>query len=120
MILQDSVERVQSIALCKSEGLYSWRYLKLKYYSCPIQGRQENSEVPGQNRKTTPLRAKREGNFLSREINFGKLLLVHFMRPPDLEALGVMRLEALGQFAPFPLLAALVRLVQYFSKGVLK
>ena len=25
------------------------------------------------------------------EINFGKLLLVYFMRPPDLEALSVMR-----------------------------
>jgi len=37
------------------------------------------------------------------EINFGKLLLVHFMSPPDLEALGVMRppgLEALGVVRP--------------------
>ena len=45
-------------------------------------------------------------------MNFGKLLLVYFMRPPDLEALGVMRpLGACGPgtVCPVPSLAAMIR-----------
>ena len=37
-----------------------------------------------------PMWAKRTGTFQGLEINFGKLLLVYFMRPPDLEAMSVM------------------------------
>ena len=38
-----------------------------------------------------PLRAKRAENFQGLEINFGKLLLVYFMKPPDHKVLSVMR-----------------------------
>ena len=40
-----------------------------------LQGRRENSEVPRQKEND-------EENFQGLEINFGKLLLVYFMRPP--------------------------------------
>ena len=54
------------------------------------------------------LRAKRAENFQGLQINFEKFLLVYFMRPPDLEALGVMRLfEPRGSVAIYLLSAAL-------------
>ena len=56
-----------------------------------MQSRGENSEAPWQKGKKRALRVKRVGNFQGLEVNFGKLLLVYLMRPPDLEALGVMR-----------------------------
>ena len=50
------------------------------------------------------LRAKRAETCQGLEINIGKLLLVYFMRPPDLEALGVLRpLGACGPGAICPL-----------------
>ena len=47
-----------------------------------------------------PLRAKRADKFQGIELNFEKLLLIFFMRPPDLEALGIMR--PWGNFPPLP------------------
>ena len=62
--------------------------------------------------RRAPLRAKGAENSQSLEINFGKLLLVYFMRPPDVEAQGVMRpLGACGPGGNFfhcPLSAALL------------
>ena len=55
------------------------------------QGRRENSEAPGPNRKTKPPANEASENFQGLEINFRKLMLVYLMRSPDLEALGVMR-----------------------------
>ena len=47
---------------------------------------------PGDKRERWgPLRAKIAENFQGLECNFGKLLLVYFIRPPDLEDLGVMK-----------------------------
>ena len=65
----------------------------------------------GKRERRDPLREMRAENFQGLEINFGKLLLVYFMRPPDLEVLGDMRsLGAcgLGQFVPCPLSVALL------------
>ena len=45
----------------------------------------------GKEMAEAPLRAKRAENFQGLEINFGKILLVYFMSPPDLEVLGIMR-----------------------------
>ena len=54
------------------------------------------------------------GNFQGLEINFGKLLRVYLMVPPDLEALGAMRpLEALGQFALLSPLLAVLTITMY-------
>ena len=47
-------------------------------------GTKEKNEPP-------PLRVKRAENFPRLENNCGKLLLTYFMRPPDNEALGVIR-----------------------------
>ena len=52
----------------------------------------------GKRERRSPLQAKRAENFQSLQINFGKLLLVYFMRPPDLESLGAMR--SLGPYGP--------------------
>ena len=67
------------------------------------------SGLPGEFRgpkiRRGPLRAKRAENFQGLETKFGKLLLVYFMRPSDLEALGVMRLLGVcgpGAICPRP------------------
>ena len=53
------------------------------------QGHRENSEASGQKRERgDPLHAE---NVQGLAISYGKLLLVYFMRPPDLEVLGVKR-----------------------------
>ena len=41
-------------------------------------------------------------NFWSLEINFGKLLLVSFLRPPGLEVLGALNFSPLDNFHPAP------------------
>ena len=41
-----------------------------------------------QKRKRRPTANEASRNFQGQETNFGKLLLVYFMRPTDLEALG--------------------------------
>ena len=47
---------------------------------------------------------KRAEHFHGLEINFGKLLLIYFVRPPGLKALGVIRsLGACGRGAIYPL-----------------
>ena len=57
----------------------------------------------GKRERRGPLQAKRAENSQGLEINFGKLLLVYFVRPPDLEALGDMRsLGACSSGAIFP------------------
>ena len=49
-----------------------------------------NSEAIGQKERPGPLRAVQAENFQGLEINFDKIVLVYFMRPSDLEGLGVM------------------------------
>ena len=55
-------------------------------------------KAPKRKRKGRSVRGKQVENLQGTEINFGKLPLVYYMRPPDLEILGVMRL--LGPIGP--------------------
>ena len=64
---------------------------------CHTQGRSEDSGVPGEKERWGLLRAKRAENFQGRGSNYEKLLLVYFMRLPDLEAMGV---RPLGPWGP--------------------
>ena len=50
------------------------------------------------------LRAKRAEKFQGLEIDAGKILLVYFMRPPGLEALGFVRPQ--DSLPPAPLLSS--------------
>ena len=66
--------------------------------STDLQGRRENSKAPEQKRKMSPPAREAIENSQDLEISFGKLLLVYFMRPPDLEAFGARR--PLGACSP--------------------
>ena len=55
------------------------------------KGCRESSETRDKRERRRPLRAKRAKNVQGLAITFGKFLLAYFMRPPDLEALGVMK-----------------------------
>ena len=66
-------------------------FLAVSYITSPLQRRRENTEAPGQKRKTRPLRARRAEDFRVLDINYARLLLVYFMKSPDIEELGVAR-----------------------------
>ena len=55
------------------------------------QGHRENSEALGQKRKMSPPSSEASTKFSGSRIKFGKLLVVYFMRPSDLEALNAVR-----------------------------
>ena len=55
------------------------------------QDRLQNSEELGQIERRGVLAAKEQKIFRIWRIKLGKLFMVHFMKPPDFEALGVMR-----------------------------
>ena len=56
-----------------------------------LLGRRENSEAVWQKRNARSPASETSRIFQGLAINFGRLLLVYFMRPPDLEGLGVVR-----------------------------